>query len=258
MLSRQQIKFIRSLHQKKYRDESGRYLVEGLKMVKEAIQNQPQNIDRVVISSEIREQINLDSVISAVEKIEINRAEFEKLSSLKTPSGILAVIKKTIETIPSISDLKDITLMLDQVSDPGNLGTIIRMADWFGIRHIICSPDTVECYNPKVAQASMGALFRVTISYTPLEDFLLTAKQGKQISVYGTSLAGSDLYKMPLQTPALIVLGNETKGLSKTMEALVDNILHIPNFNKAPEKSESLNVSIAAAIVCSEFRRKLG
>ncbi len=256
MLSKQDLKFIRSLHLKKFRDESMMYIAEGLKVVKEAILNQPQNIEQIIVSSKITRQVEEAAFIPQTKMIEVSPAEFERLSALKNPQGILAIIKKSKETLPSPSDLEDIAIILDQVSDPGNLGTIIRLADWFGIQHIICSPDTVECYNPKVVQASMGALFRMNISYTQLPEFLINSRNNGPIKVYGTSLDGTNIYNAQLKTPAFVLLGNEANGLSRELADLTDINLLIPNYSNTMEKTESLNVSLAAAIVCSEFRRQ--
>jgi TrmH family RNA methyltransferase len=258
MVSRQQIKRIRSLHLKKFRDELKLYLAEGLKLVEEVIINQPQNIEKILFTTKMSELFEKEFNLNAIDKVEISEADFQRISTVRTPQGILAVLKKPQAhiSVPTIPD--SLILALDRISNPGNLGTIIRLADWFGITDIICSPDTVECYNPKVVQATMGALFRMNLIYTPLEDFFLTAKKNSSIVVYGTSLMGSNIYKTQLQLPAIIVLGNEATGISKNVGSMIDHHLMIPNFSHAAEKSESLNVSVAAAIVCSEFRRQSG
>jgi RNA methyltransferase, TrmH family len=258
MLSKHDLKFIRSLHLKKFRDESGMYIAEGLKIVQEAVTTQIKNIDQVFVSSKLAGQFEQLLPANHLKITEVSQAEYERISALKNPQGILALMKKTAMSLPSPEDFSDISLVLDQLSDPGNLGTIIRLADWFGIRHIICSEDSVECYNPKVVQSAMGALFRMNILYTRLTDFLATSRNNVQLKVYGTTLEGQNLFKTKLQKPAFIILGNEANGVSKKLSDMVDTNLLIPTYSLRAEKTESLNVSIAAAIVCSEFRRQTG
>jgi RNA methyltransferase, TrmH family len=258
MLPKKDLKFIRSLHQKKFRDENKMYIAEGLKIVNEAILNQSQSIDQVIVSSSLSVEFKEKIAMSQVKVVEVSSAEFERLSTLRSPQGILAVLKQIEKKLPSPEEINDIVIILDQVSDPGNLGTLIRLADWFGIRHIICSADTVECYNPKVVQASMGALFRMNIVYTELSDFLTSCRKTARIKTYGTSLEGQNIYSTKLLTPALILFGNETNGISKELADTTDTNLLIPTYSQTAEKTESLNVSIAAAIVCSEFRRQAG
>jgi RNA methyltransferase, TrmH family len=257
MVTNQQIKFFRSLGQKKFRDETGLFIAEGLKLVEEAILNRPEQIKSLIISSKFSGHLHA-TLPGSAETIQISPAEFERISSLKSPQGILVVLKKPEEKIPSITELENIVLVLDQISDPGNLGTIIRLADWFGIRFIICSKDTVECFNPKVVQASMGSLFRVQILYTDLDEYLNETRQKTGLTTYATSLTGSNIYQTHLKIPALIILGNESNGISGKLEHYIDHSLLIPNFSITDRKTESLNVSVAAAIVCSEFRRQTG
>lgn len=145
-------------------------------------------------------------------------------------------------------------LALDDVQDPGNLGTIIRLADWFGIEDIICSQNTVDVYNPKTVQATMGGIARVRVHYTSLPDFIRS--QGKEIPVFGTFLDGQNMYEQPLSANGLIVMGNEGNGIGKEVEALINRKLYIPNYPQGQETSESLNVAIATAVICAEFRRQ--
>ena len=257
MINKQQIKYIRSLQQKKYRDEEGVFIVEGLKLVNEAIDCLPHLLKEVYISSAGKSKEVIKTLPKSCAFFEITKDEFSRISSLKAPQGILALVKKPPLTLPEFKTLEDIVIALDRVSDPGNLGTIIRLADWFGISNIVCSYETVDCFNPKVVQASMGSVLRVNIIYTDLQNFIGGLKNQTGFSVYGTTLEGENIYQTKLQNPAIIIFGNEANGVSENLKHLIDQNLLIPNFSSKKETSESLNVSIAAAIVCSEFRRQL-
>jgi TrmH family RNA methyltransferase len=259
MITKQELKFIKSLHQKKFRDESGLYIAEGIKIVQEAVISNSHLIENVFISSKLTSQTAQLFSNQGIKVREMAGAALERITALKSPQGILAVLRKPEMKIPLGSELGDLTLLLDQISDPGNMGTIIRIADWFGISNIICSENTVDCFNPKVVQSSMGSIFRVKISYSGLSSFIV--QQRKLLSnliIYGTSLDGIYIYNAPLQTPAFVLLGNEANGLSSELLNLTDNNVQIPNYSKSIEKTESLNVSIAAAIICSEFRKQSG
>ena len=236
MISKREIKEIRALAQKKFRDAEGLFLVEGEKLVAEALQSGYE-------------------VVKLFRTDEIGEEEMARISLLTHPSPALAVVRKPAETefVPPIGEL---ILALDSLRDPGNVGTILRIADWFGIRTVLASPDTVEIYNPKVVQATMGAIFRVRVYICPLPETLATLrKQG--IPVYGTFLQGDSLYGAPLARAGVIVLGSERDGISPAVEAVVSERLYIPPFppGEAPGP-ESLNVATAAAIVCGEFRRR--
>ena len=177
----------------------------------------------------------------------IDDSDLKKISALATPNNCLALFKMSIN-IESIDD--NLTLVLDNIRDPGNLGTIIRLCDWFGISQLICSPDTVDFYNPKVVQATMGSLTRVNIIYTDLIDFLTKTN----LPIYGTFMDGDSIYKTSLPEKAVVIMGNEANGISSTIEKLIKNRLSIPRFGTI-QKTESLNVATATAIVLSEFRR---
>jgi RNA methyltransferase, TrmH family len=258
MINKQQIKFIRSLQQKKYRDEYKMFIVEGLKSVNEAIETSPQLVKAVYVACDKKEMINIKPIPNHCSCSEVVKEEFQKLSSLKAPQGILALINQPVIKFPEYNTLKDLILVLDRISDPGNLGTIIRLADWFGIEHIICSNDTVDCYNPKVVQASMGCILRVKIHYTDLPVFIKGLKTTTDLTVYSTSLIGENIYQTRLSQPAIIIFGNESNGVSDELTKLTDTNLLIPNNARGAETAESLNVSIASAIVCAEFRRQVG
>lgn len=180
--------------------------------------------------------------------IEISEAELKKISFLTTTNHALALFKKP-KLLPT--DFPELTVALDALRDPGNLGTIIRLCDWFGIRNLVCSADTVDCFNPKVVQASMGSLARVHIHYLDLEIFL----KKSSLPVYGGFMDGTSIYTLDLPTNAIVVLGNEANGISKSIENLVSNRISIPRFGTI-QKTESLNVATAGAIMLSEFRRR--
>lgn len=228
-ISKAQIKLIRSLQHKKFRDELGLFVAEGRKCV-----------------DELKKGFEL---VFEVTPGNATETEIAQMSGLKTPQGIIAVFKKSkIKNQES-----NITLVLDNVQDPGNLGTIIRTCDWFGVRQIICSPDTADCFSPKVVQATMGALTRVQLTYTDLPKWL--AEQ--TCPVYGTLLDGKNIYqsKIENQKSRIIIMGNEGKGISESVRKYITHPILIPSYPANTETSESLNVAIATAIVLAEFRR---
>ena len=240
MLSKNQIKLIKSLESKKFRKREGLFVAEGPKVVGDLLRAGYQ--PHAIFSTEPRPDAEL-----------ITDDELHRISFLQHPQEILAVFH--IPTPQESSNFhlpSDICLALDGVQDPGNVGTIIRIADWFGITHIYCSPDTADVYNPKVVQATMGSLAHVQITYCDLVPLLREAA----VPVYGTLLDGQDIYQQPLSREGVIVMGNEGNGISPEVRQLVSHKLLIPNFNKNAETAESLNVAIATAITCSEFRRR--
>ncbi|MFD2286565.1 RNA methyltransferase [Pedobacter petrophilus] len=245
MLSKSQISFIKSLHQKKFRKESGLFLVEGIKSIKEFITSNYQ-IDTIYYVSE-QYQL-LPKLPANITLFEVNNAELSKISTLQMPQGFLALVK-TPETKPvSKKALKNkFTLVLDGIQDPGNMGTIIRTADWFGFENIICSLDTVEAYNPKTVQATMGSLARVNIFYEELPTFLANI----DIPVFGALLDGQSIYKTQWGDEGLIILGNEGKGISAEVIEKINQPVTIPRVGRA----ESLNVAVSAAIFCTEIVR---
>ena len=232
MLSKNDIKRLRQLSQKKFRDESGLFVVEGVKLVSEALASDFEVVERYTVD-------------------EIGEDAMSRITLLSSPSPSFAVVRRPASEGISV-DASGLTLALDGLRDPGNVGTIIRLADWFGIRHIIASPDTVDIYNPKVVQATMGAIFRVRFSYCPLAKAL----GGLDCPVYGTYMDGENIYDAPLEARGVIVMGSEANGISPEVGALVSRRLSIPSFNPGNTCCESLNVAIASAIVCSEFRRR--
>jgi len=245
MLSKSQISFIQSLQHKKFRREHGLFLVEGYKSVSEFI-NSAYQIEAIYYTPMIASKVlKLSQKINS-EEISLNI--LEKISTLKTPQDVIALVK-----IPAYPDLnytvfqKKFSLVLDGIQDPGNMGTIIRTADWFGINHIICSEDSVEVYNPKVVQATMGSLSRINVYYTDLTDIIPKLN----LPVFGALLDGENIYNTNFGTEGLLVMGNEGNGLRPEVKALVNMAITIPRVGNA----ESLNVAIATAICCSEIHR---
>lgn len=252
MLSKNKIKLIQSLNRKKNRDESGVFLVEGNKMVEEAIRSGFE-IELIACTLAYADQhpgINAH----ATEVIITDNESIAKASLLQNPQDALAIVRQTKNSSLNINLQKELCLALDFIQDPGNLGTILRIADWYGINHILCSENTVDVYNPKVVQASMGAIFRIKTTITDLSTFIKTSGSG--IPIYGTFLEGQNIYQQTLSANGIIVLGNEGNGISEHIGRLVTQKLLIPSFSTHENKPESLNVAIATAICCSEFRRR--
>jgi len=252
MLSKSKIKLIHSLNRKKDRDESGFFLVEGIKMVEEALSS-VFKIEILVCTNKFIEQ-HPDIQFRVKEIIESDKESIQKASLLQNPQDALAIVSQTRNIRPELNLQNELVLALDFIQDPGNLGTILRIADWFGIQTVICSENTVDVYNPKVVQASMGAVFRVKTWYTNLGDFISKAAKD-QTPVYGTFLEGKNIYNEALTSNGIIVLGNEGNGISPEVVTLISKKIYIPSFSFG-KGSESLNVAIATAICCSEFRRR--
>jgi TrmH family RNA methyltransferase len=246
MISKSQISFIKSLHQKKIRKEHGLFIVEGLKSIQEFL-----NSDYVVDSVYYTENLmpKLDNLSRNIKSVQITEPELSRISALSTPQSIVAVVQIPKQTDLNIKKLEcSFFLALDGVQDPGNLGTIIRTADWFGLNTILCSMDTADAYNPKVVQASMGSLSRVNIIYTDLGVLFSQIN----IPVYGAVLDGKSIYETEFGQQGIVLLGNEGNGISKSLQERIQYPITIPRYGKA----ESLNVAISASIFCSELRRK--
>lgn len=245
MLSKSQISFIKSLHQKKYRKEHGIFIIEGIKSISEFIPSNFQ-IHSIYVLSEYHHL--LPKLGSNIALFEINDRELGQISTLQAPQGILALVHIPINEIVHEKSLSgQFSLVLDGIQDPGNLGTIIRTADWFGFKNIICSPNTVEVYNPKTVQSTMGSLCRVKVSYQDLPTLL----NAVNIPIFGALLAGSNLYETNWGESGLVVLGNEGKGLSQEVINLIDQPVTIPGAGL----TESLNVAVSAAILCADIFR---
>ena len=240
MVSKNQIKLISSLQQKKQRIAHQLFIAEGIKGIQELL-DASFELDHLYTTQ------NDFEMVSNNQKTVVSDADLKKISALATPNTCLAVFKMPKEKKIEASGL---ILALDSVRDPGNLGTIMRLCDWFGIQQLICSKETVDIYNPKVVQATMGSIARVNVSYVDLNDFLTTTS----LPVFGTFMNGDDIYKTALPQEGIIVMGNEANGISPELEKIIKNRLTIPRFGTI-QKTESLNVSTATAIVLSEFRR---
>ena len=254
MLSKNKIKFIQSLVRKKVRDQEKLFLVEGNKMVLEAFASDLRV--RMIAGTNSFFTENQVPEYAAEEMIDCSEEELKKASLLKNPQQALAIVEIPVEPI-TISQLTNkFSLALDFIQDPGNLGTIIRIADWFGIEHILCSENTVDCFNPKVIQASMGAIFRVKVHYLKLAQLINEASRN-EIAVFGTFLEGENIYQSNLSENGILVMGNEGNGISDEVKNKVRHKIHIPSFQTGQTGSESLNVATATAICCSEFRRRI-
>ena len=247
MISKNKIKYIRSLELKKNRNKEGKFVAEGFKVVDDLLALQPA--DLIVATGEWLKRKHL---AAQTEVIEVTEEELKKVSFLQHPQQVLAVFKQAQDGDFSINT-SELNLALDGVQDPGNLGTIIRIADWFGITHIYCSQDTADVYNPKVVQATMGSIARVKVEYGNL--LRLVESLPADVPVYGTLLDGDNIYQQQLENRGLIVMGNEGKGISPALAKKVNRRLLIPNFPEGRATADSLNVAIATAITCSEFRR---
>ncbi|WP_218972298.1 TrmH family RNA methyltransferase [Labilibaculum filiforme] len=254
MLSKNQIKLITSLQQKKYRDQHQLFVAEGNKLVSDLIEANVE-VEFLIYTKEWKASNSISRKTKINNRIETDALQIKKISTLKTPSSVIAVFKIPSRIIDKADIQNSLSLVLDDVQDPGNLGTIIRVADWFGIKHIFCSPNTVDLYNPKVIQATMGAISSVSVIYTKLEELILQYKN-PSFPIYGTFLEGEIIYNCKLQKKGFIIMGNEGKGVSEKIQNLVTNKLYIPDFPNGKAVSESLNVSVATSIICSEFRRQ--
>lgn len=249
MITKARIKLIKSLEQRKKRNIHQLFVAEGPKLVEELLATmRPYYIAAL---PEWWTQ-NRPLIKSACEQDTITPEELQRASLLRTPQQVIALFPIPDYKFDTSIAQHELCLALDGVQDPGNIGTILRIADWFGIHNVICSEDTVDVYNPKAVQATMGALARVKVHYTNLEDLF----KGSHTPIYGTLLDGKNIYEQELGSNGFIVMGNEGKGLSPAIRNLVTQKLFIPNYPIGAKTTESLNVAIATSIVCSEFRRR--
>ena len=236
-----EIKYIKSLSQKKFRDEYGVFVVEGEKLVSEALHSR----------FKVRDVYRTEDV---------GEAAMARMSSLSSPSPVLATVERPADLASAVLPASGLFLALDGIRDPGNLGTILRVADWFGIDAVFASEDTVDVFNPKVVQATMGAIFRVKFHYTDIPALCQSALQAGG-AVYGTFLDGENIYEKSLsngvERPSVIVIGNEANGISAATAACVSERLYIPSFPADDPGSESLNAAVATAITVAEFRRRV-
>ena len=246
MLCKSDVKYIQSLSYKKYRDEEAVFTVEGIKMVMELINSFPDRIVRIFATNlwfqEHRQIVKNLTDIQIVEPFEL-----QKISFLKTPNEVLALVSaKNIDDFNPLSE--GVTVVLDQLQDPGNMGTIIRSCDWFGIKNIVCSLDTVDAFAPKVVQSSMGSIMRLNIFYKNLPEFFF---QHKEIPIYSAELSGESVFDVSFSTPSILVIGNESKGVSDEVSKFATKKIMIPRVGNA----ESLNAAVASSIILSLMTR---
>ena len=249
MISRTRIKWIKSLEMRKYRLQENAFVAEGPKLVGELL---PYSTPLYVAAT--KDWLNANSpLLRAVKEVdEVSREELERASLLRTPQSVLAVMPIPERRLDISSLQKKLVIALDGVQDPGNLGTILRIADWFGIHDVLCSEGSADVYNPKCVQSCMGALARVKVYYCNLPEVFEDAK----VPVFGTFLDGTTIYKEELSSNGIIVMGNEGNGISNEVAKHVTHRLYVPNFPQGSVTTESLNVAVATGIVCAEFRRR--
>ena len=239
-ISKNQLKLITSLSQKKYRQKHNLFIAEGVKVLNELL-NSPFEIETLFCTDDF------EVAISEKKIVRISETELKKVSTLKSPNKALGIFKIPKEKAVQNSGL---TIALDAINDPGNLGTIIRLCDWFGVVQIVCSKDTVDCYNQKVVQASMGSLTRVSIHYTDLENYITKSN----LDTFIADMDGENVYKTKLPKEGILIMGNEANGVSEEIKSLLQYKISIPRFGETQE-TESLNVATATAILLSEFKR---
>jgi len=247
MISKAKLKYIRSLELKKNRKSEGVFVAEGPKLIEDLIR-----VYNPIYICATPEWLVAHPDVNANE---VTEDELKKASFQEHPQQVLAIFRQPNDEVNAVSAItKGLCIALDDVQNPGNLGTIVRLADWFGIEHIFCSHGCADLFNPKVVQSTMGAIARVKVHYCNLVDLIASLPEGTPI--YGTFLNGEDMYSKELKQNGLIVMGNEGNGVSHEVADLVTERLYIPNYPKGRETSESLNVAIATAVICAEFRRR--
>ena len=251
MITRADIRLVRSLADKRSRDESRLFVAEGVKLISELLAS-GLKVRRLYASAEALDALPAASVAEpATDK------ELERLSLLKSPSSCVAVVEQPRCSLDPAALCGRLVLALDDVQNPGNLGTLIRLADWFGIGDIVCSPSSADCFNPKVVQATMGAILRVRVHYAPLERFLGAMRDAGE-PVYGTVLEGGEnIYTARLSPHGVLVAGNEGRGISDATARMLTHRIFIPQYPADRCGSESLNVAVATAVACAEFRRRM-
>ena len=254
MISKNRKRFIISLQRKKVRDEEKLFVIEGDKLVTEFLSLKIP-LKTIIGKPEILKTLGPLLADFHGETDEVTDRELKEMSTFATPHNVMAVVRMPDLEFNEAKILNELCMALSFIQDPGNLGTIIRAAGWFGIRNIICSPDCVDLYNPKVIQASMGAILNVNVHYSDLKEFLSTASD-KNIPVFGTLLEGDSIYAHKLDIKGVILLGNESKGISDELLPYITNKIMIPRFTPSNHGMDSLNVGMAASIVLSEFRRR--
>jgi TrmH family RNA methyltransferase len=248
MVTKSEVKYIQSLAHKKFRDEEKLFVLEGVKIVGELLKEFPHRVKKLfALESWVATHASI--VPSSVEVVAVLSYELEKISFLQHPNEVLVLVD-----MPAVRPAKPmehgITLVLDQLQDPGNLGTIIRTCDWFGVKQIICSVDTVDAFNPKVVQAAMGSIMRIDIIYTDLADFFLSSKG---VPIYAAVLHGESVFKTSFLRPCFLLIGNESKGISDALLSMASNTITIPQIGAA----ESLNAAVATGIILAEMSAEI-
>ncbi len=245
-----EIQMVRSLGEKRARTEMGLFVAEGEKFIRELIDS-ALRVRKIYVTDDAELEDSFEGELVEL----ISGAEMGRISQLKSSNNSLAIVEMPRHSLDIELLAGKLTIVLDGVQNPGNLGTIIRLADWFGVEDIICSSTCADCFNPKVVQATMGAILRVRVHYTPLEPFMESV-QKLDIPIYGAFLEGDTIYNRELSKDGLIVMGNEGQGVSSEVAKFIDQRLYIPPYPADCQGSESLNVAIATSIICSEFRRR--
>ena len=252
MLSKKEIHQIKSLKDSKARKNTQLFIAEGPKTVLE-LANGDFIPESIYCTEEQMDNLKAGLPVE-IDLIAISKKDLERISQLKTPNSVLGVFYVKNNPVPAYAKLNDLVFMLDGINDPGNLGTIIRTADWFGVKHVICSEQCVDVYNPKVIQSTMGSVASVEVHYTNLKRYLEGLPD--HISCYGAMSEGSNMYKTALASAAILLIGSESHGIAKELHPFITHKVAIPGFSFRQNKAESLNASIAAAIICSEIRRQ--
>ncbi len=240
MVVKNQIKFIKSLHQKKYRTQYGQFVAEGVKLVSELLESNLAVKGLYATEDFLEQNPNIPAQ-------QVSHADLNRMSGLKTPNKVLGVFEIPV---PAPLEFSDWILALEQVQDPGNLGTIIRLCDWFGIRHLLCTPDSADFYNPKTLQATMGSIARVNVVYDTLESVV----KESGLAVFGATLTGESIYNTAMPESGILIMGNESRGISEKLLKSLHSEISIPAYGNS--KAESLNVATATAIMLSEIRRQ--
>lgn len=242
------LKFLANLKQKKFRREHGLFMVEGVKLVEESLSQKLIEVTTIYALPEWIDSNRL-SPNDAIEIIPISQKELSRISNLKTPNQVVALCKQPQFELDKSLAVNDLTLYLDQIRDPGNLGTIIRIADWFGIRQVILSPQSAEIFNPKVVQSTMGGIFRVKVFEMPFGKLKIACPE---VPIYATTMVGENIYKLPKQQAAIIIIGNESHGVSDEILTFAERQISIPTHREGG--AESLNAAVATGIICAAFR----
>lgn len=258
MISKNQQKLIRALGQNKQREKHRMFVIEGSTIIDDLLTRKELKADNLFMLTGTEEWITRNATLcsaAGVKPAAADKDELKKVTSLVTPPEVLAVVK--MPETNNVTPQKEAghILVFDAIRDPGNLGTIIRTADWFGFSKLVCSNDSVDVYNNKVIQSSMGAIIRLQPFYTDVPTFIEQANR-KKIIVYGTTMDGADLYEMPIRQDGVIVFGNESSGIRHELEGLIRQKIRIPDYPPGRSGTESLNLASSVAVVCAELRRR--